>query len=519
MVVIDGHHLTLDEVVAVARDGAQVSLAPAARERLQQAQRWVEQIVAEGRPVYGINTGFGVFADRRISPSQSAQLSRNLVLSHAVGTGPALPAEVVRAAMLIRANTLASGHSGVRPEVVETLLAMLNAGVTPEVPAQGSMGSSGDLAPLAHLALVFTTDAADREEDSGWAYYRGERLTGKAAMAAAGIPRLVLGAKEGLAVTNGATFSAAIAALAVHDAAVLLDLADITLSMSLEALLGVSAAFDPRIHAVRRHPGQAQVAAHVRRLTAGSTLLDSGGQVQDAYSLRAAPQVQGAARDAWAFVAQVVEREINAVTDNPLLFAPGVALSGGNFHGEPLALAMDFLSIALAEVAAIAERRIFRLTDEHLNRGLPPMLVDTPEAAGLNSGLMMPQYTAASLVLENQTLASPDSVRSLPTSGEQEDHNANAMTAARHARQVVANTGRVLAIEAYTAARALTLRLRQRPQARLGAGVAEAYRRIRRAVPYTPGDAWWAPEIEATYRLVTTPAFVRAVFAAAPAEA
>ncbi|HFC08673.1 MAG TPA: histidine ammonia-lyase [Chloroflexi bacterium] len=511
MLTIDGHHLTLEEIAAVARRGEPVQLAPAARERLVRGHRWVQEILAAGKPVYGINTGFGIFADRRISAEQAAQLSRNLILSHAVGTGAPLPEEVVRAAMLIRANTLAIGYSGVRPVLVETLLEMLNRGVTPEIPSQGSMGSSGDLAPLAHLGLVMTTDAADRAEDSGWAIYRGQRMRGKEAMLAAGIPRLVLGAKEGLAVTNGATFSAAILALAVHDAAHWLDVAEITLSMSLEALLGASNAFDERVHRARRHPGQMAVAARVRALTRGSTFVDAGGRVQDAYSLRTAPQVQGAARDAWAFVAGVVEREVNAVTDNPLIFGPHDAISGGNFHGEPVGMAADFLAIAMSEVAAISERRIFRLTDGNLNYGLPSMLVDTPEAAGLNSGLMMPQYTAASLVLENQTLAGPDSTRSLPTSGEQEDHNANAMTAARHARAVIANTAHVLAVEAYTAARALDLRLRQMPEARLGRGTAEAYRRLREAVPYTPGDAWWGPEIARTREVLASCEFLHAV--------
>lgn len=518
MLLIDGNNLTISDVVMVARQGREVGLAPEARARMLQSHDWVQEIVNADRPVYGINTGFGAFADRRISPRDSASLSRNLILSHAIGTGPALPREVVRAAMLIRANTLASGFSGVRPQVVETLLAMLNRRVTPLVPSQGSLGSSGDLTPLAHMALAFTTDAADLEEESGWAEFgesEPERLSGKAAMERAGIPRLVLGTKEGLALNNGATFSAAIAALAVADAGHLLDLAEVSLSMSLEALEGVSAAFDERLHTARRHPGQIAVAERVRQLTAGSTLLDSQGRVQDAYSLRCAPQVQGAARDTLAHVSEVISREINAATDNPLLFGPGVALSGGNFHGEPVGLAMDFLGIALAEVAAISERRIFRLTDGRLNGGLPPMLVDNFEAAGLNSGLMMAQYVAASLVLENQTLAGPDSARSLPASAEQEDHNANSMTAARHARQIALNTGHVLAIEVYCAARALDLRLRLRPEAKMGAGVATAHQLVREAVPYRAGDAWWSPEIDAVRGLVSSGQFLQAVHAQA----
>ena len=274
------------------------------------------------------------------------------------------------------------------------------------------------------------------------------------------------------------------------------------LAMSLEALLGVSSAFDPRIHLVRNHRGQMAVAEQIRRLTRDSTLLDSDGRVQDAYSLRCAPQVQGAAMDALIFIKDRIQREINAATDNPLIFGPGEAISGGNFHGEPIGMAMDFLSIALTEVAGISERRTFRLTDGKLNAGLPPMLVDNPEAAGLNSGLMMPQYTAASLVLESQTLASPDSVYSLPTSAEQEDHNANAMTAARHTGMIIQNTAHVLAIEFYCASRALDLRLHQLPDAAMGCGVSAAYNKIRELIPYRAGDAWWGPEIEIDHELI-----------------
>ena len=293
--------------------------------------------------------------------------------------------------------------------------------------------------------------------------------------------------KEGLALNNGATFSAAIAALAVYDALYLMDVADFSLSMSLEAMMGCRAAFDLRVQAVRGHPGQMRVAQHVQEITQGSTLLDEARRVQDAYSLRCAPQVNGAARDTLEFVRGVIEREINAATDNPLIFGPDEVISGGNFHGEPVGMAMDYLGIAMSEVAAISERRTFRMTDGKLNGGLPTMLVDTVEEGGLNSGLMMPQYTAASLVLENQTLASPDSVRSLPTSAEQEDHNANSMTAARHARQILENSMHVLAIELYTAARALDLRLRDRPEASLGKGTGVVYRQIRARVPYQPG--------------------------------
>ncbi len=499
---IDGANLTIDEIVAVARNGAKVELDPSARGNIRRSHEWVEKIVQRGEPVYGINTGFGVFAEQRIPSEDSAKLSRNLILSHAVGTGEPLDPEIVRAAILVRANTLAKGYSGVREVVVDTLIEMLNKGVTPIVPSQGSLGSSGDLGPLSHLALVLTTDSKDLDEESGEAWFEGEIASGKEAMRRAGISRIILGAKEGLAVNNGATFSAAIAALAVFDAETLLRVSELSLAMTLEAVMGCSAAFDDRLHRARGHRGQERVAQAVRELTHGSSLIDAYGRVQDAYSLRCGPQVQGIAWDTIEFVRKTVEIEVNAATDNPLLFEPGVALSGGNFHGEPIGLVMDYLAIALSEIAAISERRTFRLTDGHLNADLPPMLVDRLSAAGLNSGLMMPQYTAASLVLENQTLAAPDSVHSLPTSAEQEDHNANSMTAARHARDIIANTAHVLAIEVYTASRALDLRLRQDPNVVLGQGTGKAYQRIRESVSYQPGDAWWGPEIDKVRGLI-----------------
>jgi histidine ammonia-lyase len=507
MVFIDGSTLALEDIVKVARYGETAGLSDEGRNAIENSRKNLDTIIATGRPVYGINTGFGIFSDQRIPNDESAVLSRNLILSHAVGTGPALAEEVVRAAMLVRANTLAKGLSGVRIEIVETLLEMLNAGVTPVVPSQGSLGSSGDLCPLSHMALVFTTDDYDREVDSGQASFGGKIIDGKTAMQMAGIKRIKLRAKEGLALNNGATFSAAIAALAVIDAEYYLDLADYSMSMTLEGVMGVKSAFDPRVHIARGHPGQIRVANHVLDITAGSSLIDSSGRIQDAYSLRCAPQVMGAARDTLEFVRSVVEREVNAATDNPLILGPAEVISGGNFHGEPVGFAMDYLGIAMSEVAAISERRIFRLTDNKLNAGLPPMLVDHVQAAGLNSGLMMPQYTAVSLVLENQTLAGPDSVRSLPTSAEQEDHNANSMTAARHAREILVNTAHVLAIELYTAARALDLRMRDNPEMKMGQGTQKVYQILRDAVPYQPGDAWWGPEIERVHSLITNRVF------------
>lgn len=501
--LIEGHSLDIESVVQVARHGRPVALAPEARERMMHSRAWVDEIVQRGDPVYGINTGFGIFADRRISSSGAKTLQRNLIMSHAVGVGEPFAEEVVRAAMLIRANTLAIGHSGVRPDIAETLLAMLNAGLTPIIPSQGSLGSSGDLAPLSHLALVLSTDEANLADESGEVWLNGQRLSGKQAMVEANIPRLILGPKEALALNNGATFSAALAALAVYDATIAISTSEVALALTLEAVIGTSTAFDERLHAARGQVGQQTVAAHVRQLIAGSTLIDAGRRVQDAYSLRCAPQVIGPARDTLEFVRGLITREINAATDNPLLFE-GRAFSGGNFHGEILAMAMDYLSIALAEVGAIAERRIARLIDEKLNFGLPPMLVGNPEIAGLNSGLMMPHYTAAALVLENQTLASPDSIRSLPTSANQEDHNANAATAARHTRRIIANVQYVIAVELLTAAQATDLRLQVIPTARLGAGTSVAYARIRAVVPFIQYDQLYNAAIEKLAHLVRT---------------
>ncbi len=511
MISINGNSLSLDEIVRVARQGEFVQLDEKARQRMLQSWGWVEEISRNNDPVYGINTGFGIFSDQRISPSDCARLSRNLILSHSVATGDPLPVDIVRAAMLVRANTLAKGYSGVRPILVEILCDMLNKGVVPVVPQQGSMGSSGDLGPLSHMALVLTTDLEDSEEDSGFAWYKGELMSGKAAMEKAGLKRIILGPKEGLGLNNGATFSAAIGSLCIIDSINLLSTANLSLSMTLEALEGCSSAFDERIHQARGQTGQIHVASEIRNLTQGSSLINAAGRVQDAYSLRCAPQVQGAAWETLVFIRSILEKEINAATDNPLLFEQGVALSGGNFHGEPIGLVMDYLGIALAEVGAISERRIFRLTDGTLNGGLPNMLVDNNQAAGLNSGLMMPQYTAASLVLENQTLATPDSVHSLPTSGEQEDHNANSMTAARHAYQILVNVRKIIAIEIYSAARAMDLRLRKSPERTMSDPIHRLFDLVRSQVPYQADDRCWGKEIDQVERMIISDVILHVV--------
>ncbi len=501
MLILGEKDLTINEVIKVARENEPVKIGEKSRYLIQESNKRLNQIIANDKPVYGITTGFGIFSDRKIKTEECNQLSRNLILSHAVGTGPNLPSDVTRAAMLVRANTLAKGFSGVRIEIIETLIEMLNKQVTPIIPSQGSLGSSGDLCPLSHMALVLTTDEKDLEIESGFAEYKNEVLSGKQAMKLAGIKRIVLGAKEGLAINNGATFSAAIGALTVFDSQYLADLADRSIALSLEALLGCSGAFDPRIHEARGQLGQIESARQIRESFEGSTFVDSTDSVQDAYSLRCAPQIHGGVRETINFVRNVVEREINAATDNPLIFDPAIAISGGNFHGEPVGLVMDYLAIALCELGAISERRIFRMTDGKLNAGLPPMLVDSMDKAGLNSGMMMLQYTAASLVLENQTLATPDSIHSLPTSAEQEDHNANAMTAARHVAMIVENIQQILGIEIYMATRAMDLRKRLQT-GKMGKLSQKLYERVRKNVSYTAGDTYWGPEINITKGLI-----------------
>jgi histidine ammonia-lyase len=499
MITIDGKSLTLQEVVSISRNHEQVSLHCDCFARIKQSAENVLQIQHSENPAYGINTGFGIFANKKISSSESNKLNRNLILSHAIGTGTPFSEEIVRAAMLIRANSLAKGFSGVRMVIIETILKMLNSGLTPWVRNKGSLGSSGDLCMLSQLALVFTRDEHDSEEDSGMAEFGGQFMSGKMAMQKAGIPRIELNAKEGLAIINGATFSAAIAALACFDAEFCLQTANASAALSLESILGRSAAFDPRIHQARGLAGQIRVAGEVRVQIQGSSLIDSGKQIQDPYSFRCIPQVHGPIMETLDNVQEVVKKEINAATDNPLIFSNDV-LSGGNFHGEPIAMNMDFLAIAMTELSAIAERRIFLLLDEHQNNGLPPMLAGSHEQAGLNSGVMIPQYTAASLVLENRILATPDSIQSLPTSANQEDLNANALTAARHADEIVKNTIFVIALEMFVAARAVDLRKLKDPKIRLGEGTEKVYQKIRIVSPFDMNDKLWDRDIQYLYQ-------------------
>lgn len=453
----DGNSLTVEDVIDVARHSRRVELSTDAAEKVAGCRAWVDHVVEEGKlTVYGLNTGFGSLAEVTVAQDMIETLSRNMIVSHSAGVGPPLAEEVVRATMLIRANTLAKGHSGIRVTTLQTLLDMLNKGVHPVVPEKGSVGASGDLVPLSHLVLALSQDI-----DGGEAFYEGRRMDSKEAMRKAGIDQVALKAKEGLALNNGSTVSAALATLALYDAEMLVKNAQIALAMSLEAMRGVSDAFHEKVQAARGHDGQIRCAANVLRLLDGSELIDSTKRVQDAYCLRCAPQVIGAVGDVLAFVRLVLSREINAATDNPLIFLDlppsreNKAISCGNFHGEPVALAMDMLSMAVAELGNISERRTFRLLDNTLSAGLPPMLV---EESGLNNGLMMAQYVAAALVSDNKTLAHPDSVDSIPTSANQEDHVSMSTNAARHAREVVWNVGQIVSIEMLCAAQALDFR-------------------------------------------------------------
>ncbi|MHB8807324.1 MAG: HAL/PAL/TAL family ammonia-lyase [Anaerolineaceae bacterium] len=495
MIQITGNDLSIEQVIRVAFCKESVVIHENTKAIINESNQRLKENLKKDFPYYGINTGYGIFHSQKISSDHLAELNRNLILSHAVGVGPDLDENIVKAAMLIRANSLAKGFSGVRLILIQTLLDMLNKGVIPQVRSQGSMGSSGDLCQLAQMALVVTNDEQDLVQESGNAWYKGEFMSGKDAMRAAGIQRMILEPKEGLALINGATFSAALGAINCWYVQNLCHFAEGSLALSMEALLARKEAFDARLQAARGMAGQMETAQKVWDEIEGSTFINSSNHVQDGYAIRCAPQVHGAVRDTLEHVIKVITLEINAATDNPLLFENGDVISGGNFHGEPTALAMDFLGIATAELGAIAERRIFRLLDSNLNNGLPLMLIADTEKAGLESGLMIPQYSAASLVMENQHLANSDAVHSLPTSANQEDHNANSLTAARHTWMIAENVLRILAIEMYTAAHAIEIRKKQDPKKELGKGTFKIYTTIRQIVPFLQHDSLWGEEI------------------------
>ena len=471
-VVLDGHSLTLDDVVAVALDGAPVELLPAARARMERAHEVVRVLVASGAVAYGVTTGFGKLSDVAIPPERLDELQVNLVRSHAAGVGPLLAEREARAMMLLRANCIAKGYSGARPLLVDLLAGMLNAGLYPPVPEQGSVGASGDLSPLAHLALALIGEGD---------LLRGEERADAAGMlAAAGLSPARLGPKEGLTLINGTQAHTAVASLAVLDAHRLWQVAHLAGAMSLEALMGTPVAFDARIQDVRGQLGQAASAALLRSLLQDSEIREShrhgDSRVQDAYCLRCMPQVHGPVLDAIDFCAGVIGREINAATDNPLVFADtGELLSGGNFHGQAVAMALDFLAIAMTNLATIAERRIDRLVNPDLNHGLPPMLA---RDAGVNSGFMMAQVTAASLASECKVLSHPASVDTIPTDGNKEDVVPMAMGAAWKLRRIIGNVRNILAIELMCAAQGLDYRL----PLRAGRGAARGHQLVRQVV-------------------------------------
>jgi histidine ammonia-lyase len=476
LIVLDGESLQLEDIERVALGQAKVALAPAARARVAQARALVDAWASGDEPVYGINTGFGTLAEVRIAKEDLRQLQRNLILSHAAGVGQPLPPAETRALMVLRANVLSKGYSGLRPETLELLIECLNRGVLPIVPERGSVGASGDLAPLAHLSLVLIGE--------GEALLHGERLPGREALKRVGLQPVVLEAKEGLALVNGTQAMLSLGIPAALRAERLCRIADLAGAMTLEGLLGSHKPFIPEIHALRGQVGQAEAAAHLRDILQGSEIVKSHehcAKVQDPYSLRCMPQVHGAARDGVQFSRNLLAREANAATDNPLVFAEpgtpmyGAIVSGGNFHGQPVSLSLDVLAISVTQLAAISERRVEQLVNPSLS-GLPPFLATKP---GLNSGFMIAQVTAAALVVESRILCHPACVDSIPSSAGREDHVSMGMTAALKCKQVVDHVSTVLAIEVLVACQALDLR----KPLQAGRGVQKAYELVRSRVP------------------------------------
>ncbi|HET9439253.1 MAG TPA: histidine ammonia-lyase [Longimicrobiales bacterium] len=495
--VLDGNTLTLEDVERVARaDDIAITMSEAARARVVAARAVVEAAVREHRVVYGITTGFGALAEVVIPPDRIRELQYNLIRSHAAGVGAPLPEEEVRAITLLRANVLALGHSGVRPDVIELLMALLNHGIHPVIPERGSVGASGDLAPLSHLALVLLGE--------GEALYQRQRIPGAEALRIAGLQPLVLEAKEGLALNNGTQVQTGIGILAFCDVRRALETAEVAGAMSLEGLRGTPDAFHEAIQRARPQPGQVESAARLRALLADSEIRESHREndprVQDAYSLRCMPQVHGAARQALGYIARVLETEANSATDNPLIFPEeGLVLSGGNFHGQPVAQVLDLLAMVCADLAAISERRIARLVDPNLS-GLPPFLVRDP---GVNSGMMMPQIVAAALVADLRLKAHPASTDSIPTDNNKEDHVSMGQGAALKAREAARLLETVIALELLVGAQALEFLKPLRP----GKGVQRAYQLVRAEVRALDSDRYLAPDIEAITRLVHAGAF------------
>jgi histidine ammonia-lyase len=475
-VILDGNSLTLEDFIRIVRGGFKVELSEEAMKRVEKARSLVDRFVQEEKVVYGITTGFGKFSDVVISSEEAKELQRNLIISHSCGVGNPLQEEAAKGIMVLRINALAKGFSGIRPSTLNTLVQMVNNNVNPVIPEKGSLGASGDLAPLAHMVLVMIGE--------GEAYYNGQRMPGAKAMEMAGIETVELTSKEGLALINGTQVMTSIGALALYDAIMLAKTADIAASLTIEALNGITDAFDPKVHNARGHLGQINSADNLLKILKGSSMTTRQGEmrVQDPYSLRCTPQIHGATKDALEFIKSKVEIEMNAATDNPLIFTEEEeVISGGNFHGQPMALPFDFLGIAIAELANISERRLERLVNPALSNGLPAFLT---RKGGVNSGFMIVQYSAAALVSENKVLAHPASVDSIPSSANQEDHVSMGTIGARKAREILENTKKVIAMELMGACQAIDIR----GKSALGMGTEEAYRIIRDRITTLEND-------------------------------
>ncbi|RLC32493.1 MAG: histidine ammonia-lyase [Deltaproteobacteria bacterium] len=501
-ILLDKDRLTIDDIVAIARHGAPVGITHAGEERVERARKLISKWVREEKVIYGITTGFGAMCNVSISESDTRALQKKIIMSHAAGIGRPLPEDVVRAIMAIRVHDLAMGHSGCRIKTLNHLLTFLNDGVTPLIPEKGSVGASGDLAPTAHMGLVLI--------GMGQAFYRGRKMPGARALEKIGLAPLVLEAGEGLALINGTQVMTAIASLVVHDAVRLAKMADIACAMSLEVLMGSNSEFDPRIHQVRPHPGQIASADNMLRLTGDSQIILSHAgcaRIQDAYTLRCSPQIHGASKDAVAHAERVINIELNSTTTNPLIFTDTEEIRlGGNFHGQPIAMAADYLSMGIAELGNVSERRIERMVNPQLSE-LPAFLVKN---GGLNSGYMIAQYTAAALVSENKVLAHPACVDSIPTSANKEDHVSMGTIAIRQCREILNNVEHVIAVEMLCAAQAYDLITENNPLA-AGRGTMEVYRIIREKIPYLSEDRVISEDIETMVDLIRTSRIVDAV--------
>ena len=499
--VIGERKLTLEDLVNVTRKGYQVEISESAYEKIARARKLVDTYVEEKRVSYGITTGFGKFCDTVVSKEETGELQKNLIMSHACGVGNPLPIDVVRGIMLLRVVNLTKGYSGARKVTVDTLVEMINKGVTPFIPEKGSLGASGDLAPLAHMVLVML--------GLGKAFYKGELLDGKEAMEKAGVAILPeLSSKEGLALINGTQVMTSVGAHATYDAINLMKHLDLAGALTIEALNGITCAFDPRVYEIRGHQGQIRTAENFRKMLAGSGNTTKQGdlRVQDPYVLRCIPQIHGASKDALEYLRYKVETEMDAVTDNPIIFVDtDDVISGGNFHGQPMALVFDYLGIAISEMANVSERRIERLVNPNLNYGLPAFLV---ENGGVNSGFMIVQYAAAAVVSENKVLAHPASVDSIPSSANQEDHVSMGTIAARKAGEILRNARKVIAMELLCACQGVDLR---KAQDKLGVGTKDAYKLVREIVSYYDKDRVMNLDINAVEDLIESNKVIEAV--------